>query len=70
MVVNFVPTFFSDIGGQLTATGSASASGSSGASGGSAQKGGAIGMPTISGGLVGTFITIVAFLGGVARVMA
>jgi len=65
-----LPSFSQYIGGQLTATGSASPSGSSGASGGSAQKGGAIGMPTISGGLVGTFITIVAFLGGVARVMA
>ena len=61
----------SDISGQLTATGSASPSSSGGSSGsGSAQKGGALGMPAVSGGLVGAVVAAVAFVGGIARVIA
>lgn len=56
------------ISGSTTA-GSASASGSSGAQGGSSH-GGAIGLPGISGGLIGSVVAAVAFLGGVARVLA
>ena len=60
----------SDIAGQLTATGSASP-GSSGSSGsGSARKGDALGMPAVNGGLVGAVVTAVAFVGGIARVIA
>ena len=61
----------SDIAGQLTATGSPSPSSSGGSSGsGSAQKGGALGMPAVSGGLVGAVVAAVAFVGGIARVIA
>jgi len=63
-----LPSFSQYTAGQLTATGSASPS-SSGKSG-STQKGGALGMPAISGGSVGTILAAVAFLGGIARVMA
>ena len=58
----------SDISGQLTATSPNSSSGSSGS--GSAQKGGALGMPAVSGGLVGAVVAAVAFVGGIARVIA
>ena len=61
----------SDISGQLTATGSASPGSSGGSSGsGSAQKGGALGMPAVSGGLVGAVVAAVVFVGGIARVIA
>ena len=58
----------SDISGQLTATSPNSSSGSSGS--GSAQKGGALGIPAVSGGLVGAVVTAVAFVGGIAQVIA
>ena len=61
----------SDISGQLTTTGSASPSNSGGSSrSGSAQKGGALGMPAVSGGLVGAVVAAVVFVGGIARVIA
>jgi hypothetical protein len=60
----------SDISGQLTATGSASPSSSGSSGSGSAQKGGALGMPAVSGGLVGAVVAAVAFVGGIARVIA
>ena len=58
----------SDISGQLTATSPNSSSGSSGS--GSARKGGALGMPAVSGGLVRAVVMAVAFVGGIARVIA
>ena len=61
----------SDISGQLTAAGSASPSSSGSSSGSdSTQKGGALGMPAVSGGLVGAVVAAVAFVGGIARVLA
>ena len=53
--------------GEITVSGSSS-SPSSSAKGGSA--GGAIGMPAVSGGLLSAIAVTVAFLGGIARVMA
>ena len=59
------------ISGQLTATDSASPGSSGGSSGsGCAQKGGALGMPAVGGGLVGAVVAAVAFVGGIAQVMA
>jgi len=62
----------SDVGGQLTATGSASASSTSGSSGaqGGSKAGAAMGMPTASSGLIVSIVTVAALLGGVARVLA
>ena len=58
-----------DVAGELTATGSASsASASSSSHGGSTA--GAIGMPTVSGGLIGTVVTVAALLGGIALLLA
>ena len=72
---NSIPSFtlipHSDISGQLTATGSASPS-----SFGRLEwlwlrsKGGALGMPAVSGGLVSAIVAAVAFVGGIARVIA
>jgi hypothetical protein len=52
-----LPTFSQYITGQITVGGK------------SAQKGGALGMPAISGGLIGTFVAAVVFVGGIARVL-
>jgi len=67
------PSFSQYISGQVTTTGSGTGSGGSASGSSSAQgssKGGTIGMPAISGGLVGTLVAGIAFLGGVARVLA
>jgi len=62
------------IQGEITASGSSGSSSSSSSPSSPAQggsnRGGAIGMPAVTGGLVGVLAATVAFLGGVARVMA
>jgi hypothetical protein len=57
-----------DVAGEVTVSGSASSATGSSIHGGSTA--GAIGVPTVSGGLIGTVVTIVALLGGIALVLA
>jgi len=66
-----LPSYSQYMQGEVAASGSSSSSSSpSSAAQGGSNKGGAIGMPAVTGGLVGVLAATVAFLGGVARVMA